>query len=317
MNELVVISGKGGTGKTSILASFAALAGNVVLADADVDAADLHLLLAPTLRRREEFRCGHEAVIRQGDCIGCGACLARCRFEAVRMGKGGVGAGRVTIDPTACEGCGVCVKACPVEAIDFPEKISGEWYVSDTRFGPLVHARLNPGGENSGKLVSQVRAAARELAAERGGDTVLVDGPPGVGCPVIAAISGAAQVLVVTEPTLSGLHDLQRVLELTRHFSLPTAVCVNRWDINPDLTARIEAAARAAGAVVAGRIRYDRAVTQAQVAGRSVVEIGVSAVGDDIRGVWANLSAMRRPCLCPHDTGQVVSAPERRAAGAG
>jgi MinD superfamily P-loop ATPase len=317
MNELVVISGKGGTGKTSILASFAALAGNVVLADADVDAADLHLLLAPTLRRREEFRCGHEAVIRQGDCSGCGACLARCRFGAVRMGEGGVGAGRFTIDPTACEGCGVCVKACPVEAIDFPEKISGEWYVSDTRFGPLVHARLNPGGENSGKLVSQVRAAARELAAERGGDTVLVDGPPGVGCPVIAAISGAAQVLVVTEPTLSGLHDLQRVLELTRHFSLPTAVCVNRWDINPDLTARIEAAARAAGAVVAGRIRYDRAVTQAQVAGRSVVEIGVSAVGDDIRGVWANLSAMRRPCLCPHDTGQVVSAPERRAAGAG
>jgi MinD superfamily P-loop ATPase len=297
MNELVVISGKGGTGKTSILASFAALAGHAVLADGDVDAADLHLLLAPTVQRREEFRCGRAAVIRQTDCIGCGACLARCRFEAVRMDKGGVGEGRFTIDPTACEGCGVCVKACPVEAIDFPERVSGEWYVSDTRFGPLVHARLNPGGENSGKLVSQVRTVARDLAAERAADTVLVDGPPGVGCPVIAAISGAAQVLVVTEPTLSGLHDLQRVLELTRHFGVQAAVCVNKWDINPELTEQIESVARAAAAVVTGRVRYDRMVTQAQVAGRTVVEMGSSAADDDIRDVWSALLSARDASL--------------------
>jgi MinD superfamily P-loop ATPase len=297
MNELVVISGKGGTGKTSILASFAALAGHAVLADGDVDAADLHLLLAPTVQRREEFRCGRAAVIRQTDCIGCGACLARCRFEAVRMDKGGVGEGRFTIDPTACEGCGVCVKACPVEAIDFPERVSGEWYVSDTRFGPLVHARLNPGGENSGKLVSQVRTVARDLAAERAADTVLVDGPPGVGCPVIAAISGAAQVLVVTEPTLSGLHDLQRVLALTRHFNLCAAVCVNKWDLNPELAERIESVARAATAVVAGRVRYDLVVTQAQVAGRTVVEMGSSAAGDDIRNVWSALLPARDASL--------------------
>jgi MinD superfamily P-loop ATPase len=289
MNELAVISGKGGTGKTSILASFAALAGNAVLADADVDAADLHLLLAPTVRRRAVFRCGHEAVIRRDDCIGCGACLAHCRFGAVRLGKGGSSEGRFTIDPTACEDCGVCVKACPAQAIDFPEKVSGEWYVSDTRFGPLVHARLNPGGENSGKLVSQVRTAARELATERGADTVLVDGPPGVGCPVIAAISGAAQVLVVTEPTLSGLHDLQRVLELTRHFGIRTAVCVNKWDINPDLTETIEADARAADCRVAGRVRYDRAVTVAQIQGQTLIELGDTAAGNDIRRVWGEV----------------------------
>ena len=298
MNELVVISGKGGTGKTSILASFAALAGNAVLADADVDAADLHLVLPPTVRQRHEFRCGHEAVIRPQDCLRCGACLARCRFEAVRANQDGAGVTEFRIDATACEGCGVCVAVCPAEAIDFPEKFSGEWFVSDTRCGPLVHARLNPGGENSGKLVSQVRAAARELAAERRADLVLVDGPPGVGCPVIAAISGASQVLVVTEPTLSGLHDLQRVLELTRHFGLPAAVCVNKWDINPDLTARIETEAVRQGARLAGRVRYDRAVTAAQLAARTVVEIPGTVAGDDVRAVWQTLG-LARPGTAP------------------
>jgi MinD superfamily P-loop ATPase len=299
MTELVVISGKGGTGKTSILASFAALARGAVLADTDVDAADLHLLLAPTIRRRQVFRCGHEAVIRQEDCVRCGACLARCRFGAVCMGEGGAGESEFRIDATACEGCGVCVRACPTQAIDFPERESGEWYVSDTRLGPLVHARLVPGGENSGKLVSQVRTAARELAVERGVGLLLVDGPPGVGCPVIAAISGAAQVLVVTEPTLSGLHDLARVLELTRHFGLPAAVCVNKWDINPELAERIETAALQQGAGSVGRVRYDRSVTQAQVAARTVVEMGSCAVADDIRAVWRSLLSVQEGRLRP------------------
>jgi len=295
MNELVVISGKGGTGKTSLLASFAALAGNAILADADVDAADLHLLLAPTVQHQADFRCGHEAVIRQNDCVQCGACLARCRFEAVQMSGRGAGEAEFRIDATACEGCRVCVDACPVKAIDFPERVSGQWFVSDTRFGPLVHAQLAPGGENSGKLVTHVRSVAREMAVERGAERVLVDGPPGVGCPVIAAVSGATQVLVVTEPTLSGLHDLQRVLELTRYFGLPAAVCVNKWDINPELTARIEAEAGQVGARCAGRIRYDRAVTAAQLRGQAVVEGSRTAVGDDLRAVWQNLTGAARP----------------------
>jgi MinD superfamily P-loop ATPase len=298
MRELVVISGKGGTGKTSLVASFAALAGstgsrqagNAVLADCDVDAADLHLVLAPTILRREEFRCGHTAILRQHDCIGCGACLARCRFDAVRKTDGGAGEATFTIDPTACEGCGVCVWSCPVKAIDFPERLSGEWYVSDTRHGPMVHARLTPGGENSGKLVAKVRETARTLAEERKADLILVDGPPGIGCAVIASVSGASQVLVVTEPTLSGAHDMQRVLELTRHFHIPTAVCVNKWDLNAEMTERIEAEARQVGVIIAGRVRYGRAVTDAQLQGRAVVEIDSGAVGYDVRAVWENLA---------------------------
>ncbi len=329
IKELVILSGKGGTGKTSVTAAFAALAGQSVLVDCDVDAADLHLLLQPNIRRREEFRSGHEAVIRQDSCIGCGVCLTRCRFGAVKqLARGAVeeifGVGQTTcdncevcerscpvkfvdviqtmkasypkdtgpafvIDPTACEGCGVCVTQCPVKAIDFPERISGEWYVSDTRWGPLVHARLNPGGENSGKLVARVREEARTLGQATGFDLIIADGPPGIGCPVIASVTGAALVLVVTEPTLSGLHDLKRVLELTRHFESPTAVCVNKWDINPSQTEAIEQQAVRWGARIAGRIRYDRTVTEAQVKGCSVVEMPGSSAGADMQRLWEAL----------------------------
>jgi MinD superfamily P-loop ATPase len=330
MKEIVIISGKGGTGKTSLTASFAALARTAVLADCDVDAADLHLIMTPTVRRREEFRCGHEAIIRQVDCIGCGACLARCRFGAVRPVKSTednvYGGSRTScaqckdgcdrscpvkfadliqaiketcgqqnehafvIDPTACEGCGVCVWACPVKAIVFSERMCGEWFVSDTRYGPMVHARLIPGGENSGKLVSKVRETARALADEIKSELILVDGPPGVGCAVIASVSGASQVLVVTEPTLSGEHDLARVLELTRHFNIPTAICVNKWDLNAEMTDRIEAIALQSGARVAGRVRYDRAITSAQLKGLAVVETETGPLVQDIRTIWENLS---------------------------
>jgi MinD superfamily P-loop ATPase len=289
MRELVVISGKGGTGKTSLVASFAALATNAVLADCDVDAADLHLVLAPTIRRREPFYCGHTAIIRAPDCVRCGACLARCRFDAIRKTDGGAGEADFTIDATACEGCGVCVWNCPVKAIDFSERLSGEWYVSDTRHGPMVHARLTPGGENSGKLAAKVREAARTLAGERKADLILVDGPPGIGCAVIASVNGASQVLVVTEPTLSGAHDMTRVLELTRHFRIPTVVCVNKWDLNAEMTDKIESEACHAGATIAGRVRYDRAVTAAQLQGHAVVEIDTGPLAQDIRAVWENL----------------------------
>lgn len=225
MQELVVISGKGGTGKTSFLASFAVLAADAVIADCDVDAANLHLVLSPQIKKRVEFRSGHEAVIRTKDCQECGKCMELCRFNAVPK-NGTKPAYR--IDPLACEGCGVCVRFCPAQAIDFPERSCGEWFVSETRCGPLVHAKLGVASENSGKLVSTVRQQAKQLAEETGKNLVLADGPPGIGCPVIASITGATAVLIVTEPTLSGEHDLLRVFSLARHFDLPTYVCVNK-----------------------------------------------------------------------------------------
>lgn len=287
MKELVVISGKGGTGKTSLTASFAALAPYAVLADCDVDAADLHLILSPKSHRREEFRSGHGASIRADDCIGCGRCAALCRFEAITAATRPADGARVfTVESGSCEGCGVCVWNCPAHAIDFGERACGEWFVSDTRHGPMVHARLYPGAENSGKLVSLVREQARELAQREKRDLVIVDGPPGTGCPVIAALTNAGGVLVVTEPTVSGAHDLARVLELAGHFKIPTAVCVNKWDIHPEQADRIEAAARAAGATPVGRVRYDKAATAAQRQGLAVVEAGDSPLADDIRTVW-------------------------------
>jgi MinD superfamily P-loop ATPase len=288
VKELVVISGKGGTGKTSLAASFALLADRPVIADCDVDAADLHLLLSPRVNERHEFRSGHEAVIRQADCIGCGACLAYCRFEAVRTNGQGAGEATFSIDPLSCEGCGVCIRFCPVEAIDFPERVCGEWMVSETRCGPMVHARLGVAAENSGKLVSTVRREARRIAEGNGHPFVIVDGPPGIGCPVIASVTGASLVLGVTEPTVSGEHDLERVLALARHFAIPAAVCVNKWDLNVEITERIETKAHQAGARVVGRVRYDPAVTLAQMQERAVVETD-SLAGEDIRGIWGHL----------------------------
>jgi MinD superfamily P-loop ATPase len=290
VKELVVISGKGGTGKTSLAASFAVLADRPVIADCDVDAADLHLVLSPRVKERHEFRSGHEAVIRQDNCTGCGACLAHCRFGAVLMPavQDETRPAVYAIDPIACEGCGVCVRFCPEKAIDFPERLSGEWMVSETRCGPMVHARLGVAAENSGKMVSLVRREARRIAEAENRPLIIVDGPPGIGCPVIASVTGATLVLAVTEPTVSGEHDLERVLSLTRHFNIPAAVCVNKWDLNVEMTERIEDKARKAGARIAGRIRYDRAVTLAQMRELAVVETEAPCV-EDIQHVWDKL----------------------------
>ena len=286
--ELVVISGKGGTGKTSIVASFAALAGRAVLADCDVDAADLHLVLEPKIIRRESFSGGKRARIMTGHCTACGKCEELCRFDAIYFG--GPGNGRVDktfyIDPIACEGCGVCAWFCPENAIEFGPVVNGEWSISETRYGPMVHAKLGIAEENSGKLVSTVRTAARKLAEQRGLDTVIIDGSPGIGCPVIASITGANLVLIVTEPTLSGKHDLERVADLTRHFDIPAMVCVNKWDLNPQIAEEIESAARKRGLEIAGRVRYDLAVTAAQVRSLSVVEHQNDGPAEDIRAVW-------------------------------
>jgi len=295
MKELVIISGKGGTGKTSLTASFAALAGsNAVLADCDVDAADLHLVCEPKIRERYDFSGGSRASIRPADCIGCRKCEQACRFRAIALAGPGNDLVQKTclIDPISCEGCGVCLLVCPVKAIDFGPVINGEWYVSRTRFGPMVHARLGIAQENSGKLVTLVRSKAREIAQKEDKPLVLIDGSPGIGCPVIASVTGASAALVVTEPTLSGLHDLERVAELTRHFGVPTFVCLNKWDINPDLAARIEAQARTMGLSVAGKVRYDPAATRAQIRKRAVVEYSPAGISEDIRIIWTNLSSV-------------------------
>ena len=292
MKEIVVISGKGGTGKTSIVASFAVLAERKVLADCDVDASDLHLLLEPRIQTSGEFRGGKRAVIRQEDCVACGACLARCRFDAVRMDGDQAGESTFTIDPISCEGCGVCVHFCPVKAIDFSEQVNGEWFVSETRGGPMVHARLGIAEENSGKLVSVVRDKARTIAKEDGCDYVIIDGPPGIGCPVIASISGADIVVIVTEPTLSGAHDLERVADVAKHFNIPATVCINKYDINRAQADAIIENSQSRDLPVIGKIRYDDAITKAQVAKQAVVEDASGPVVDDIKALWSQVVLM-------------------------
>ncbi|MGD2109304.1 MAG: ATP-binding protein [Phycisphaerae bacterium] len=290
MRELVVVSGKGGTGKTSIVASFAALADRCVVADADVDASDLHLVLEPTIIHRENFSGGSRATIMSEHCAGCGTCEEICRFDAVS--HNGAGDDRVDntyrIDPIACEGCGVCAYFCPEKAIAFAPVVNGQLFVSETRCGPMVHAKLGIAEENSGKLVSLVRARAKKIGEERGLDLILIDGSPGIGCPVISSITGADRVLVVTEPTLSALHDLRRVSDLTRHFGIETQVCVNKWDLNRSMTTKIELESRQRGLRVVGRVRYDEGVTRAQIRARTIVEHECNAAAD-LHGLWMNL----------------------------
>jgi MinD superfamily P-loop ATPase len=293
MKELVVISGKGGTGKTSIVASFAALANNKVLVDCDVDAADLHLVLSPRILHREQFVGGKEARIESEKCAACGKCADACQFDAIHLDGCANESVQKTyrVDPVRCEGCGVCVRVCPMEAIEFEDAVSGDWFISDTRLGPLVHARLGVASENTGKLVSLVRKQARTLAEERGYDLIVADGSPGIGCSVIASLAGSTLVLVVTEPTLSGLHDLERVCDLTQHFGAKTAVCVNKYDLNPEVTATITRRAAANDIPVLGTISYDEAVTRAQIEGLSVVETEDRLVADEMRELWQRVMA--------------------------
>ena len=287
MQELVIISGKGGTGKTSLTAAFAALAQPVALADCDVDAADLHLMLRPRIRQREEFRSGATAVIDAERCVQCGACRAACRFDAIDEA--------FVVDPLACEGCRVCLYACPVQAVTMAENVCGEWFVSDTDYGVMAHAALGVAAENSGKLVATVRQQAKRIAAEEGRDLILIDGSPGIGCPVISSIAGASLVCVVTEPTLSGLHDLRRVIDLTAHFNIPATVCVNKADINPEMTAQIAAYCAERALPVAGTLPYDPLITEAVIRQRPVTELAPdAAISRLIQQMWERLEQQLR-----------------------
>lgn len=284
MREIIVISGKGGTGKTSLTGAFAHLATNKIICDLDVDAPDLHLLLQPRREHEEEFYSGHEAQIDGPKCDGCGLCVSMCQFGAIRENGAGF-----TVDPVRCEGCKVCVAFCPVAAIGFPEKHCGQWYLSSTRFGPLVHAQLFPGAENSGRLVMVLKQQARNLAKARGADLVLCDGAPGIGCPVISSLSGAHLAVAVTEPTPSGRHDLERVAGLCGHFQMPLAVIVNKHDLNPEETDRIEVFCGEQGYPVLGRLPHDPLVTQAMIQGLVVTELPESDFSRELRLAWTRI----------------------------
>ena len=281
MKELVIISGKGGTGKTSISAAFASLASNSVICDADVDAANLHLLLDPQPFEHEDFFGGSLAVINQQQCSECGSCAELCTFQAISEA--------LVVDPIACEGCGVCVDFCPEGAIDFPVQKCGETFFSDTRFGPMSHARLGIAEENSGKLVSVIRKKARQYAEERRASMILTDGPPGIGCPVIASITGATAVLIIVETSLASLHDLKRVNELAEHFKLPVMVCINKCDVDEQIRSSIEAFTTDKSIEIVGRIPFHHDVTRAMVEGKTILERSVDPdLEKAIRSSWSN-----------------------------
>jgi len=272
------LSGKGGTGKTSLVASFTALTKRIVVTDCDVDAPNLHLLLKPEVIETQELGGSNQAVIDESKCIRCGKCEASCRFDAIK---------NIVVDPVLCEGCGVCAYVCPVDAIQFKEKLSGYAFISKTKYGLMSHARLNPGEENSGKLVTLVRQNARKIAEKEGYDLILNDGPPGIGCPVIASIGGVDAGLIVVEPTLSGIHDMERALALLNHFQVPPMVCINKYDIAEGNTRRIVEFCEFNSVRIVGKILFDSLVTEAMVAGKPVVEYSPEgAVSKEIVELW-------------------------------
>jgi MinD superfamily P-loop ATPase len=282
LKQITILSGKGGTGKTTITAAFAVLTREVVVADCDVDAPDLHMLLHPEILETREFRGSKMAVIDESKCIKCGICREKCRFDAITQD--------LTVDPFSCEGCGVCAIACPVNAVTLTERISGYAYISKIKYGFMAHALLNPGESNSGKLVTVVRQNAKLLAEREKASLVIIDGPPGIGCPVIASVTGVDAGLVVTEPTMSGIHDLERAIQLLRHFNVRPFVCVNIYDINEDNTNKISRFCKENSVEVVGKIPFNPVVTEAMVNGKSVMEYSPGCdVAKDIAAMWDRL----------------------------
>lgn len=311
MKQILVISGKGGTGKTILTASFARLAENKVMADCDVDAADLHLILHPKVKEKHEFKGLPKAFINQEKCTGCGECAKVCRYDAIvnkdaryKMQARPASQGEAVdtryknkknnpqflIDASSCESCAICMHVCPVDAISMKDTISGEWYISETKYGPMVHAKLGIAEENSGKLVSVVRKHAKSLAQEKNLDYVIIDGPPGIGCPVIASLSGIDIALIVTEPTLSGIHDMERVISVAKHFGIQVACVINKFDINLNNTKNIENWCHINNVPFIGKIPYDQSVTESIVHGIPLVEFAENKVTQEMKNIWQTLS---------------------------
>jgi MinD superfamily P-loop ATPase len=281
MYEITIISGKGGTGKTILTAAFAHLASKHIICDLDVDASDLHILLERKRDFKKDFFSGNEAIISPTKCIDCEACISLCKFEAIHKSKKGP-----SIDPIRCEGCGVCVRHCPQNAISFPKKHCGEWYQSQTSFAPMIHAQLFPGEENSGLLVSLLRKEAKKLAIEKGSNLLICDGSPGIGCPVISSLTGTNLAIVVTEPTLSGMHDLKRVLALCNHFSIPVKVVINKYDLNKNQTACIEEYCSVSNIEIISQIPYSQAIIDSVMMKKTIIEYGDGIVSNIIKETW-------------------------------
>ncbi len=288
MPEILVLSGKGGTGKTTLTASLAHLAmengQDPIICDLDVDAPDLHLLLAPRPYATHEFHSGNEAIVLPEVCTGCGECVEACRFDAIEMKDG-----LAVVNPFHCEGCKVCVTLCPAQAVDFPVRYCGDWYQSHCRLGNMVHAQLFPGQENSGRLVALLRQEARTMAQEQGKDLIISDGPPGIGCPVISSLSGTDMAAIITEPTQSGLHDLARVVELCRHFRVPATVVLNKYDLNLDMSNEVESYCLKENLPIAGRLPHSPKVVEAMLLGLSLSEHDPQGLGTALRNIWANV----------------------------
>ncbi|MCK4463245.1 MAG: ATP-binding protein [Candidatus Omnitrophica bacterium] len=282
MKQILIISGKGGTGKTVITGALAALAKNKVMADCDVDAADLHLLLKPKIKEKHVFKSGVTAFIDRNKCTQCGKCIELCRFNAITED--------FKVNPVSCEGCSFCSFVCPAEAIKMKENISGEWFISDTRFGTMVHAKLGVAEENSGKLVVLVKQKAKEIAEKQNCDWVIIDGAPGIGCPVIASLSGINCALVVTEPTLSGLHDAKRVIGVAKHFNVPVKLVINKYDLNMEITEKIKAYCNNNNISIIGNIGFDESIVKAMVEGKTIIEYPEGESKREVSKIWDRLS---------------------------
>ncbi len=289
MKEITIISGKGGTGKTTIVGSLASLAEGAVFADCDVDAANLGLIMKPDTRESHEFRASSQAFIDSEKCALCGRCQDLCRFDAILDSSDG----GYKVDGLSCEGCGVCFHACPADAIEMREVVSGQWFISDTPYGTLVHARLGIGEDNSGRLVTQVRQKARELASEADNvEVIITDGPPGIGCPVISSLTGTSMALIVTEPSRSALHDMGRVVELCQHFNVEVKVIINKHDLHSGGTTAVEDYCRDQGIEIIGRVPFDKDVVKSMVEGRPVVDYSDGPASQEIREVWRRIREM-------------------------
>lgn len=278
MKQLLIISGKGGTGKTTLTTSFAALSDNFIMADCDVDASDLHLLLKPEVIETHDFYSGKTASINQSECVKCYKCATNCAYQAISED--------LVVDPVLCEGCTLCSQVCPTQAIEVEDNLCGEWYQSETRFGPMIHASLGIAEENSGKLVTRVITEARELGQKEEKEILLIDGPPGIGCPVISSFSGTDLVLIVTEPTVSGKHDLERVITLANHFQVESLVCINKADLDEKMAEEIISYCEKEGVQIVGQIPFDKKITEAVSLGNIPVEESNSHAGKAIKNIY-------------------------------